>query len=144
MTSRKASAVVASYSWHIAGGEFAAEAAEFSGRDFTFAAEFFFDLRFDRQAVAVPAGDVWRIVAGHAFGLNDEVLENFIEACAEMDGAGGIGRAVVEDKELLAFASGEDALVEAGFLPSGELLGLVLRKTGLHGKISLGKVERFL
>ena len=61
-----------------------------------------------------------------------------------MDGASGIGRAVVQDKQRQAFPSGEDAVVEAGFLPGGELLGLVLRETGLHGEIGLGKVERLL
>src|SRR2546430_8620819 len=55
----------------------------------------------NRQAVAIPAGDVGRIVPRHAFGLNDKILENFVEAGAEMDLSGGVRRAVVQNKERL-------------------------------------------
>ena len=62
-----------------------------------FAAESFIDFDFDGQAVAVPAGDVGRIEAGHGAGLDDEVLEALVEGVAEMDGAVGVGWAVVQD-----------------------------------------------
>ena len=58
-----------------------------------------------------------------------------------MDGTRGIGRAIVEDKKGLAFAGGQNALVELGLLPGGKLLGLVERQTGFHGKISFGEIE---
>src|SRR6267154_1285718 len=63
-------------------GKFAAEASKFGGRNFAFATEFFFDLRFDRPTVAIPAGDVRGVMAGHGLGFDDEVFENFVEAGA--------------------------------------------------------------
>ena len=66
----------------VARGKFAAEAAKFGGRNFAFATEFFFDLGFDGEAVAIPAGDVRSVMAGHGLGFDDEVFENFVEARA--------------------------------------------------------------
>jgi len=59
-------------------GKFAAEAAEFSGRNFAFAAELFFDLSFDGQAVAIQAGDVRCVMARHRLSFDDEVFEDFV------------------------------------------------------------------
>src|SRR5882672_1344721 len=122
-------------------GKFAAEAAEFGGRNFAFAAELFFDLRFDGEAVAIPAGDVRGVMAGHGLGFDDEVFENFVEASAEMDGARGIGRAIVKNEKGFALARSENGFVKIGVLPSGELLGLVLRQAGFHGKVSFAEIE---
>ena len=61
------------------------------------AAELLVDLDLDGQAVAVPAGDVGRVEAGHGLGLDDEVLEALVERVAQVDGAVGVGRAVVQD-----------------------------------------------
>ena len=47
--------------------------------------------------MAVPAGDVGGVEAGHGLGLDDEVLDALVEGVAEVDGAVGVGRAVVED-----------------------------------------------
>ena len=66
----------------VARGKFAAESTEFGGRNFAFATEFFFDLRFDGKAVAIPAGNVRGVMAGHGLGFDDEVFENFVEAGA--------------------------------------------------------------
>ena len=62
-----------------------------------FAAQRLIHLDFDGQAVAVPAGHVGRIEAGHGAGLDDEILEALVERVAEMDGAVGVGRAVMQD-----------------------------------------------
>ena len=56
------------------------------------------DFKFDRQAVAVPAGDVGGKVSGHGLGFDDHVLENFVEGCAHMDVAIGEGRAVMKNE----------------------------------------------
>src|SRR5208337_1324209 len=61
-----------------------------------------------------------------------------------MNGSRGIGRAVMEHKQRLALAAFQNALVKVGLFPGGELLGLVLRKVGLHGEIRLGQVEGLL
>lgn len=61
-----------------------------------------------------------------------------------MDGARGIGRAVVEHEKRLTFAGSEDALVEIRLLPGSKLLGLVERQAGFHGEISFGEIESLL
>ena len=58
-----------------------------------------------------------------------------------MDGAVGVGGAVVEDVLRAAGAGLADLAVEVGGLPPGKAGGLVLREVGLHGKGGLGQVE---
>jgi hypothetical protein len=58
-----------------------------------------------------------------------------------MNLAGGIGRAVMQDKQRFALADFQNALVKAGFLPGVELLGLILRQTRLHGKVRLRQIQ---
>ena len=131
-------------------GVLAAGAADGDGLHFEFfAAELLVDLDLDGEAVAVPAGDVGSVKAGHGLGLDDEVLDAFVEGVAEVDGAVGVGRAVVQDVAGLAGAGPADLAVEVvpirvGLLPGGEARGLVLRQVGLHGEAGLREVERGL
>ena len=62
----------------VACGKFAAEAAKFCRRNFAFSPEFFFDLGFDGEAVAVPTRDVRGVMARHGFRFDDEVFEDFV------------------------------------------------------------------
>ena len=62
-----------------------------------FVAEFGNDLRFDGQAVAIPAGDVGGVEAGHCFVADDDILEDLVDDVAHVDIAVGVGRAVVKD-----------------------------------------------
>ena len=85
--------------FHVARREFAAHAAKFRRRDLAgLSAEFLFDLRLDGEAVAIPAGDVRRAEAGHGLRFHDHVFEGLVQAGAEVDFAGGIGRTVVQDE----------------------------------------------
>ena len=129
---------------NVAGCEFAAELPEFRRRNFAFAAEFLFDLGFDGKAVAIPSRDVRGVVACHTLGFDDQVFQNFVQPGAEMDRARGIGRTVVKDEKRFAFTRIENLLIQIDFLPSLQLFRLVQRQTGLHGKISFGKIEGFL
>ncbi len=61
-----------------------------------FAAELLVDFDLDGQAVAVVAGDVGGVEAGHGLRLDDKVFQSLIEGVAEVDGSIGVGRAVVE------------------------------------------------
>src|SRR5260221_13258464 len=122
-------------------GKFAAEPAEFGGRNLAFATEFFFDLSFDRETVAIPAGDVRGVMARHRLGFYDKILEDFVEACAEVDRARGIRGTVVENEKGLALACGKNGFVKIPVLPGGELFWLVLRQTGFHGKVGFGQIE---
>src|SRR5262249_9178101 len=89
-------------------------------------AVFLLDLPFDRQAVAVPAVDVGHVLAEHALAADDEILQDFVEAGAEMDGGVGVRRAVVEDEFWASLRDLAPALVEADLLPPGEPFGLGL------------------
>ena len=90
------------------------------------AAKFLVDLDFDGQAVAVPAGDVGRVEAGHGFGFDDEILEALVHRRAQVDGPAGVGRPVVQDVLLLALSGLANALVEPHLLPALQHFGLVL------------------
>ena len=106
-----------------------------------FAAQFFVDFDFDGQAVAIPAGDVGGVESSHGLGLDDEILEAFVHGGAHVDGATGVGRAVVQDEAGRAFAGLADALVDAGLLPVLEHFGLVLGQVGLHGEGGFGQID---
>ena len=56
------------------------------------------DLPLDRQAVAVPAGDVVGVVAGHLARAVDDVLVDLVQRGADMDVAVRVGRAVMQDE----------------------------------------------
>src|SRR5579859_5923048 len=126
---------------YVTRGKFPAEAAEFRGRNFPFAAEFFFNLRFDGQTVAIPSGHIRCVMPGHRFCFDDEVFEDFIETGAEMDRARGIRRAIVKNEERLSLSCGENSFVKIGVLPGSELFGLVLRQAGFHRKVGFGEIE---
>ena len=49
-----------------------------------FAAMQFFDGVFNRQTVAVPAGDVLRVKARELFGLDDHVFQHFVQRVADV------------------------------------------------------------
>ena len=82
--------------------ELAAFAPEFEDRHLVLiallGAVIFLDLPFDRQAVAVPAGNIRRVAAEHRLGAHDDILEDFVERGAEMNIAVGIRRPVVKDE----------------------------------------------
>src|SRR5262249_12211441 len=120
---------------------FAAKATKFRGRNFTFATEFFFHLRFDGETVAIPARNVRGVMARHGFSFDDEVFEDFVKASSEMNCACGIRRAVVENEEGLSLARCENSFVKISILPGGELLWLVLRQARFHRKVGFGEIE---
>jgi len=105
-----------------------------------FAAELFVDFDLDGEAVAVPAGDVGGVEAGHGFSFDDEVLEAFVEGVAEVDGSVGVGWAVVEDICGGASAGGADLGVEVLLFPGGEAEGFVDGEVGLHGEGCDGQI----
>src|SRR5262249_5016298 len=125
----------------VARGKFTTEAAKFCRWNFAFAAEFLFDLGFDGKAVAIPARDVRCVMARHGFRFDDQIFEDFVEASAQMDGACGIRRAIMQNEKRLSFTGGENSFVKIRVLPCSELLRLVLRQARLHGKVGFGEIE---
>ena len=101
-------------------------------------------LLLDRQAVAVPAGPEHHPLAHHRLRAHDDVLEHLVEHGAVVDGAGRVGRPVVQHvlRRLVAQAGLERALVLALLRPAGEPLRLAARQIGAHREFGLGEVER--
>ena len=91
--------------------------------------------------MAIPSGHVRGVMAGHGFRFDDEVFQDFVETRAKVDGAGGIGRAIMQDKKRFTLACRENGFIKIGILPGDELFWLVLRQAGFHGKVSYGEIE---
>ncbi len=103
----------------------------------------FLDLPLDRQAVAVPAGHVVGIEAEHLLALGDEILQDLVQRCADMDVAVGIGRAVMQHELVAALRALAQLLVEADLVPALEDLRLALRQAGAHREVRLRQEQGF-
>ena len=90
------------------------------------------DLPLDRQAVAVPAGDVVGVVARHLAGAVDDVLVDLVQRGADMDVAVRIGRAVVQDEFRPPARGGAQTRPQVHLLPAREDLRLALRQVAAH------------
>ena len=90
------------------------------------------DLPLDRQAVAVPAGDVVGVVARHLAGAVDDVLVDLVQRGADMDVAVRVGRAVVQDEFRPPARGGAQPRPQVHLLPAGEDLRLALRQVAAH------------
>ena len=101
----------------------------------------FVHLVFDGEAVAIPAGPVRAIAAGHLSALDDDVFEDLVEGVPQMDVAVGVRRAIVEDEPGASSALAAELGVEVGFGPALEHQRLPPGQVGLHGKIALGQVQ---
>ena len=100
-------------------------------------AVFFFNLPFNRQAVAIPAGDVIRVKPRHLRGAIDHILQNFIERMADMQIAIGIGRAIMQHKTFTPLGLRAKPLPQFQALPARERIGFALRQIAAHGKAGL-------
>ncbi len=126
-------------------GELAAFLAEVDHVDLVLVAAFlavlFLDLPLDRQAVAVPAGHVPRVMTHHLVRPHDHVLDRLVQGVTDMQVAVGIGRAVMqgEGRPPLLLAQ---AVVDADCLPAVQPAGLALGQARAHGEIGFRKVQR--
>ena len=125
------------------GRKFAAFPAELVDRHavlgLVFRAVLLLDNPFDRQAVAVPARHIGRVLAEHLLRPVDDVLQDLVESGAEVNVAIGIGRAVVKD-ELLATPRGfAQPAIKIHLLPAREDHRLALRQIPAHREIGLGQ-----
>ena len=77
---------------------FPAAPPELGWRHFSLPAQLLFHLGFDRQTVAVPSGNVRRVVSGHAFRLHDHIFQYLVQPGAQVNRPGGIRRPIVEHK----------------------------------------------
>ena len=103
---------------------------------------FLLDRMFDGQPVAVPARDVRRIEALERARLDDDVLEDLVERVADVDGAVGVRRAVVQHEARPTARDLTQAAVGVLGLPTREQRRLALRQVGLHGEARLREIDR--
>jgi hypothetical protein len=89
---------------------------------------------FNGQAVAVVAGDVRSVKAGHGFGFDDKILEALVQSVTQVDRSVGVGGAVVEDIGGAAAAGLAQLLVEIERGPASQPKWLIMRQIGLHRK----------
>ena len=106
------------------------------------AAELLVHFDFNRETVAVPARNIRGVEARHRFGLDDEVLDAFIQGVAEMDGSIGVRRPIVEDIFRCPGAGNADLGIQMLLLPRRKAFGLIVRQISLHGKGGLRQVQR--
>ena len=93
--------------------------------------------------MAVPAGDKARFFALQQGGFVDDVLEDFVERMAHVQGPIGVGGAVVEGEALAGVVLAEP-LVELGLGPKSLELGLTHLGVGPHVERRLQQVQRVL
>jgi len=103
--------------------------------------QLFIHLVFDGEAVAIPAGPVRAIEAGHLAALDDDVLEDLVEGVPQVQVAVGVGRAVVEDEPGASAALAAEPGVEVRFGPALQQCRLPPGQVGLHGEIAAGQIQ---
>ena len=128
------------------GGKLAAFLTELDHRHvvfvFAFGAVFFFDLPFDRQAVAIPARHIVGVFAHHLLGTHDHVFEDLVQRMADVQMTVGVGRAVMQHKLLAPFTRGTLKGVHAHLFPTRQGFRLALRQARTHGKFGLRQKYR--
>ena len=101
----------------------------------------FFDGVFNRQTVAVPAGDVLRVKARELFGLDDHVFQHFVQRVADVQFAVGVGRAVVQHKQRCALAGHTQFFVQALLVPLLGPSGFAFGQVTPHGERGVHHVQ---
>ncbi len=99
------------------------------------------DNPFDRQAVAVPARHIRRVLAEHLLGAVDHILEDLVERGAEMNVAVGVGRSVVQNKFLAPARRLAQPAIEVHFLPAREDQRLAVWQVPPHREPSPGQKD---
>ena len=107
-----------------------------------FLAILFLDLPLDRQAVAIPAGHIRRILAEQALRADDQILQRLVETVPDMDIAIGIRRAVVKNEFLATGAGFAQLFIETNLLPALQYRRFLVRKASLHREIGFRQENR--
>ena len=126
---------------HKAAGKRLGACADFGGAEIL---GFLHHLELDGQTVAVPAGDVGRVKAGHRLRFDDEVLQHLVQRGAHVHVAIRERRAVMQDELRLAGHLLHDALVKPGLLPLRQPLRFTRDEIGFHRKVGLRRADGVL
>ena len=105
------------------------------------AAKGFFDLVFNRQAVAIPAGDIDSVHALELACLDDHVFQDLVDGVTHVDLAVGIGWAVMQDETGRVDARIAQFFVNAFVFPFLDPARLALGQVAAHGKGSVRQVQ---
>ncbi len=126
-------------------GELAAFAAELVGRDAVLRhlprPVLFLDHPFDRQAVAVPARHIGRVLAQHLLRAVDHVLQDLVQRVADMEMAVGVRRAVMQHEFLASLRGLAQPAVQIHRRPAREDRRLALWQIAAHRKLGLGQKD---
>ncbi len=104
-------------------------------------AELLLDHVLDRLTMAVPTGDIRSIEAALSMAFDNEVLQDLVEGVANVDGAVGIRRTIMQNERLAVLVLLENLPIQVLLFPLGQTLGLPGREVSLHREIGLGKVH---
>ena len=103
-----------------------------------------FDHVLNGLAMAVPAGNVGRVVAALRVAFVHKVLQNLVECMADVDRSVRVRRAVVQNEGLTVLVLLQDLMVDILLRPLRQALWLVLGQVCAHGKVGLRQVHRVL
>ncbi len=130
---------------HPRGGKVATLFAKFKNRHLVLVhalgAVFLFDLPFDRQAMAIPAGHEQRVLSHHLLRANDNVFQDMVQRMAHMDGTIGIRRTIVENEFLSGCALLPQLFVKIKLGPARQHFRLALWQACLHRKGRIGQAQ---
>ena len=107
-------------------------------------AEHLIHLDLDRKPVAVPSGQIRSVEAQHRMRLDNDVFQDLVDRSPHVDGAVGIGGAIVKDVQGTAGARLTNPSVDIDSIPVFQHLRLPLGEVGLHAERSLRQVECIL
>ena len=99
------------------------------------------DRDLDRQAVAVPARHVGRVVAVQVARLDDDVLEDLVDRMAQVDLAVGVRRAVVQHEQRPPLGVLAKLRVDALLFPARQDARLALGQVAAHREFRCRQVE---
>jgi hypothetical protein len=111
------------------------------GQAAAFGLELLAHLVLDGQAVAIPARHVGAIKARHLAGLDDDILENFVQGMPQVNVAVGIGGTVMQDKLGAPLTLRPDPAIQVEVGPAFQKQRLPPGQIGFHGKIGVGQVK---
>ena len=127
---------------HVLRGERAAHAAKLRGGNAVlFSAQVLLHFCLDRQAVAVPSGNIRRAKPGHGLRSHHHVFADFIQPGPQVNVPGGVRRPIVKDEKRRVFAGFQYAAIDAFLFPLRQLLRLALRQLRLHRKARAGQID---
>ena len=102
------------------------------------------DHMLDRLAVAVPTRHVRGEVPALGMAFVHEVLQHLVEGVADVDGAVGIRRAIVQDEGLAVLVLLENLFVDVLLLPLLKPFRLGCRQVASHREIRLREIHGVL